>query len=380
MTKILFVIYSLTGGGAEKVLVDIVKNLDKTKYDITVIKTHDGNVYSSEIEQYAKYKSFFKDLKTGKTIIHKISNRLRKHCRNLVRKLPAKLQYKIFIKGDYDIEIAFLEGSAVKMIANSPNKKSQKYTWIHTDLEKNHWTKRFFKNLQEEIDSYQVFDRCFCVSDATRDAFERKMKNNRVQTLYNPVDEVNIVKCSSEKIDNWQKKKFTIITVGRLVEAKGYDRLLRIHNNLIKEGYDYELLIVGQGSQEKELKKYIDDNILHETVKLLGFQSNPYKYMLQADLFVCSSRAEGFSTVATEATILGIPIVTTNCSGMTELLGESKYGLIVENNEDDLYQGLKRILDDKSLYHEYQKQAQIRANDFKIKPRIEEIERIFDSN
>ena len=79
-------------------------------------------------------------------------------------------------------------------------------------------------------------------------------------------------------------------------------------------------------------------------MKLLGFVDNPYRLMSQCDLFVCSSVAEGFSTAATEALILGLPVVTTDCSGMEELLGKEECGLIVDNDEEALYKGLDAIL------------------------------------
>ena len=74
-----------------------------------------------------------------------------------------------------------------------------------------------------------------------------------------------------------------------------------------------------------------------------GFQSNPYSYMKRSDLYVCSSYVEGFSTVVSEAVILGIPVVTTESSGMREILGDSEYGLITENSDESLYQGMKKM-------------------------------------
>lgn len=375
MKKILFLIETLQGGGAEKVLADITKNIDKNKYEITVMKMYEGDFYRKDIEKNAKFRNFtFCFEEKNHSYIKKFLLKFR----GLIYRLPANIQYRLFIREKYDIEIAFLEGAAVKIIANSSNRKSRKYTWVHVDLEKQHWSKQYFKNLEQEIKAYKVFDKCFCVSDTTREAFERRMQNTNAQTLYNPVDEVNIVNLSLEEINNWEKKKFTIITAGRLKEQKGYDRLLEVHNKLINKGYDYELLILGDGEKKKEIQKYINENNLSKTVKLLGFQSNPYKYMAKADLFVCSSRVEGYSLVVAESLVLKIPVVSTFCSGPVELLDYGKYGLVVENNEEAIYQGLKKILDDKNLYEHYKKQARIRARDFKIEQRITEIEEIFD--
>lgn len=100
--------------------------------------------------------------------------------------------------------------------------------------------------------------------------------------------------------------------------------------------------------------------------------------MKQCDLFVCSSRSEGFSTAVTEALILGIPVVTTMVSGMTELLGENQeYGIVVQNNEESLFQGIMTILNDQKLLEYYQNQAVIRGKDFMTEKTVEETQRLF---
>ena len=134
------------------------------------------------------------------------------------------------------------------------------------------------------------------------------------------------------------------------------------------------------GSDAKKLKKYIDNNDL-ENVKLLGYQENPYKYIKKADIFVCSSRAEGFSTVVSEAVILGKTIVTTECSGMREILGKNaEYGIICKNEEKDLYENLKRVLENKKIFEYYQNKIKERKNFFDMKNNIEKIEKIFQGD
>ena len=135
--------------------------------------------------------------------------------------------------------------------------------------------------------------------------------------------------------------------MGGLVQQKGYDRLLRIYNNIVKKEKNIHLYILGEGNQRKELEKYIRNNNLGDKVTLLGYKENPYKYVKKADLFVCSSYYEGYSTAVTEALIVGTPVITTLCSGMQELLDNGTYGMIVENNEESLYNGLKKLINDK---------------------------------
>ena len=102
----------------------------------------------------------------------------------------------------------------------------------------------------------------------------------------------------------------------------------------------------------------------------------PYSYLKKASFFVCSSRSEGFSTVITEALILGKTIVTTDCSGMHELLGESEYGLITKNNTEALQKGIIEIIENKELQSHYQVKSPERGKTFQLKNIIRQIESI----
>lgn len=376
--KILFVIDILKGGGAEKVLVDTVKYLDKDKFDITVLSVFDGGKYVGEIKKYAKYKFIFPQYKSS-NIINRISNSIKYRIAKFrLSSMNPSILYKKVIDEKYDYEVSFLEGYSVSIVNGSTNKESYKIAWIHTDLIKNPWSQNYYK-YKSEKNIYRCFNKIICVSEDVKKSFVEKfdIKEN-VEVRYNVINEKIILDRSKEDIDDINiSNKFKIISIGRLSKEKGYIRLLEVHNKLLGDGFAYELWIIGEGEQKNEIKQYIIDNKLNESVKLLGFKSNPYKYLRKCDLFVCSSVTEGFSTVATEATILGIPIVTTDCAGMNEILGNSEYGLITENSIDGLYEGLKKILEDKNLYMYYKNQAKERSSYFKLEQRIKEIEKLF---
>ncbi|MGL5384027.1 MAG: glycosyltransferase [Culicoidibacterales bacterium] len=370
--KVLFLTQTFGTGGAEKVLVDIVKNLDQSQFDVTVMKINHGNFYQAELEQYANCQSFLPEL-TGK--LANVTNFIMNRC---IQFLPTKWLARIFIRQAYDIEIAFLEGASVKIIAHSPNQNAKKLTWIHTDLQAEHITKNLYKSLAEEIQTYQKFEHCLCVSDAAKQAFEVKMENSKATTLYNPVDEKAVISKANEVITTWKKTKLTVVSVGRLHEHKGYDRLLEAHRQLVADGFDYELVILGEGAQRAKLEQFIVEHNLESSVKLLGFQANPYPYIKQADIFVCASRLEGYSLVVAEALILGKPVVSTKCSGPNELLQFGESGVVVENSWNGLYLGLKKVLEDEKQREFYAKKASERGSDFKIKNTIKKIERYFN--
>src|SRR5699024_509399 len=118
-----------------------------------------------------------------------------------------------------------------------------------------------------------------------------------------------------------QSDEIKIIGVGKLLKNKGFDRILHIAKKLLDEKFPVHVYILGDGPEREALNNYISENKMENQVTLLGYQLNPYKYIAQCDLFVCASYAEGFSTAATEALILGIPVCTVEVSGMREMLG-----------------------------------------------------------
>ena len=113
---------------------------------------------------------------------------------------------------------------------------------------------------------------------------------------------------------------------------------------------------------QDEIEGYLRENGISDSFTFLGYKTNPYKYVSKCDLFVCSSYAEGFSTAATEALIVGTPVCTVEVSGMREMLGKNnEYGIITENNEEALYEGIKKLLSDPHLLSRYKEKAKERG-------------------
>ena len=143
------------------------------------------------------------------------------------------------------------------------------------------------------------------------------------------------------------------------------------------EGYPIRLDILGEGAQRQELEAFLSENKLADSVVLLGYQTNPYKYVSKCDLFICASFAEGFSTAATEALIVGTPVCTVEVSGMKEMLGENnEWGIITENDEEALYQGIKKLLDDPALLTHYKEKAAQRGKDFSTEETVKAVEKM----
>lgn len=365
--KILFFIESLGGGGAEKVLTTLVKHIDKHRFDITVCTVMQQGIYTKEVEQYVSLISLIPFAQSK--LIYKVLYKL------IYNHLPMKWVYKLFVPKGNDIEIAFCEGFATKLLAASPCK--HKIAWVHIDLIANPWTQGLvFKNIKEERCAYSSFTKVVAVSEWAAKCFSMKF-NIPAITLNNPIDSEEIISKSTQGIPLSLKPNFRIVSAGRLVPQKGYERLIRIAGQLKREGFLFELWIVGDGSMRIELEQLIEENGVKDNTTLCGFQTNPYPYIKSGDLFVCSSRSEGYSTAVTEALILGIPVIATRCSGMDELLGaNNQWGIVCDNQEKALLNSLREILIDKQLYQWYKNKALARGTDFSIQRLMKPIENI----
>ena len=334
MKKILFFINTLHGGGAEKVLVDLVNNMNPEKYRITVQTLIDAGAHKNVLKDHIHYKAILKNAKLSKWVI---------------KLMPAKLVYNLFVKDNYDYEVAFLEGYPTRIIAKSTNRNAKKIAWLHTDLFRFPDSENAFTGYFTEKAAYQKFDRIVCVSNSVKESLIEKydIAGSKISTVYNVVDDEQI-RLKADQAEGVIERPDgpLIVSVGRLIAQKGYDRLLRIHKSLMDDGLQHTLWIVGEGEKRPELEAYIQENNL-QNVLLLGFQNNPYVYMAKADLFVSSSVAEGFSTVITESVVLGVPVLSTNTAGACEPVEAPRCSVVVET-EEELYQSIKRVLTDPS--------------------------------
>jgi len=375
--RVLFLIDDLNCGGAEKSLINLLRNLSSQKYFIDIFLIVNKGEYIKEVPSNVNIK----------TIIN--TNIKNKKIANIVIKIKLKLfrfylyrfnnisSYKKLVKNIYDVEIAFLEGMSTKIIANSKNLKSIKIAWVHTDLSKNHWYEKVYKNNNEERNSYKRFNKIIAVSEDAKKGFKKILGNDfNLNTINNIIDSYDILRKSNEykvTIDC-----FTICTVGNLKSVKGYERLIKVHAKLIKNGFYHKLIIIGEGSERLKLEKLISKLDVCNSIELKGQIENPYPYIKNSNLYVCSSFTEGFPLSVAEAIILEKPIVATKCTGTNELLGNGEYGIIIKNSEEGLYEGISRIINNQYLMHEYEAKTKKRAEMFDKLKIIEQLESVLD--
>ena len=365
MLKILFFIENLEAGGAEKVLRDLVNHMDQSKFAITV-----QTVWPCDAARL---------LAPG--ICYKTVYPVKNKANQLRYRAEAELGilYQLRVKDDYDIECAYLEMGPTKVMAASTNKKAKKLAWVHCDLTKAVGDLQSF--VQKSASWYARFDQIICVSKSVKESFDIIFQNRFDSTvLSNVIDDAAVRQNAQLPLPmDRKKRRFTVLSAGRLSGPKNYMRLLRAHHMLLNEGLEHDLWILGDGSERSKLERYVQENGLQDSVWMPGFIDNPYPYIREADLLACSSVYEGYSTFMTEGVILGKPIVTTDVSGMRELLGDSEYGLIVENDDEAFYQGLKRMLKDPVLQSKYAAMAESRGKQFSAEYLTKRSEEFFES-
>lgn len=364
MIKILFLIPTLGHGGAERVLVNLVNHMDKSVFDITVQTMFDTGIYQSQLDKKVKYIGGLPFYFRGNTVLYKL--------------LSPHLLYKLYIKKDYDIIVSYLQGTSARVVSGCTRPDTKLISWVHIQLDNEQQAYQVFRSKKEAQECYECFDEIACVSETVKEAFIKWFNVVcPINVYYNTVETEVIKNKAKEIVDDivFSKEQFNIVSVAKLTKIKGYDRLVRILKKLREDGLNVHVYIVGIGEEQEKLQKMIDDFGLHEHWTFVGFRENPYKYVDKADLYVCSSHREGFSTAVTESIIVGTPVVSTDCSGAKELLGyNNEYGIVVENTEEALYHGIKKMIADKDLYNKYKNGMSKRADKFCTSETVKKVE------
>ncbi len=363
MTKILFLIHDLHQGGAEKVLVNLVNNMDPEKFDISVTALFGGGVNEQFLKPHIKFRAVFPKTIPGNS--------------HLMKLFSPKRLHKWFIKEHYDIEISYLEGPSARIISGCTNQETKLVSWIHCTMKTAEETALGFRSVTEAKDCYNKMDTMVFVSETNRDAFLNVCPyTGQTAVLYNTNESDNILALAGEDTA-LPGDGFHWCGVGKLVPVKGFDRTVRIQKRLVANGYNTHLCILGEGPLKSELEKLAAQCGVADRVAFLGYQTNPYKYVAKCDLFVCASHSEGFSTAATEALIVGTPVCTVDVSGMREMLGENnEYGIVTDNDEEALYQGIKQLLDDPALLTHYKEKAAERGKSFSTEETVKAVEKM----
>lgn len=376
--KILIRIGSLRHGGAEKVLINFLKNLPEDKYEVDLLINLYTGMYIKEVPSWVKLHYLLKGEMITTNKPHEIPV---KAFRVLYQKMflwfPSLLYQFVLKDKKYDVEIGAIHGMYRELLS-SPQKDSKKIIWIQNDI----------FNLKEYtpdvIRQLFQFNRILVISNKLKEEMQKVAQNDRekqaVVKIFNPIDKQDTLKKANTAIDDYPFSNDipTFITIGTVYPQKGYDRLLDVHKKLIDEGLKHQIIIIGDGFEFEKTQTQLNELGLQETVKMLGFRSNPYPYLKKADFYVMSSRHEGFPTIIAEALILNKPVVSTDVSGIKDLLQDGKLGLIMPNSEDGIYEGMKKFLTDRELVSRYENEIKAADLPFVLEKSVAQLQEIID--
>jgi glycosyltransferase involved in cell wall biosynthesis len=358
MKKIVFLIDNLKGGGAEKAINIIVEGLyDKGLNHVVIL-----------LENQLDYK-----LKNG-IEVHSLSQRITKY--NFIL-LGFKL-LKLLKTLSPDIIYATNTKAQILSLITKPFYKAERITNIQVDLTKQYEGREYIFNLFNKL--LNNTDKFSFISYGIYENLKDKIPKKENIFIPNAVDFYEIDRLKTEGIEPeyehiFERKVF--ITIGRLTEQKGQWILLEAFSK-IEEGSN--LVILGSGEKEAELKDLAKTLGIEKNVFFLGFQKNPFKFLYNADIFVLSSLWEGFGNVIVEAMRCELPIISTDCpSGPREILSPCsdifhrlkrenelcEFGILTPVDDSvNLSNSMNKILEDDILQRKYKEQSILRVNDF----------------
>ena len=365
MKKILILVHDLAIGGVSTSLINVSRLLVNNHCDVT-IKTTENVVSDNVLERLDKRIHIEIMDEKRFPILEKLP-----YLRNFyesgcwtTRNSP-KTVYQHYVhkneRNQYDVEIAFYFGRPVKAIVGSDNKKAKKIMWIRLGfLDQGNFAA--FETKTKEIDGFRNFDKIIGVSEDVVSDFVNNtgINDGRVVAIHNFLDKENIDRCLQEECP-LKKDRFTISCVCRLAPIKNTMALLHVINRLQKKGLDCACWFIGDGPVRTEMEAYIKANDVKNIV-ITGYEKNPHKYVKASDLYVSTSLMEGYPNTIADSMYIGTPIVSTRCVGAPNILRDGKYGILTDFDEESIYQGIKKMMTEKSVYEHYK--SVIKAFDF----------------
>ena len=360
MKKILIVTDDKQMGGVSILLEDILKNISpKIKVDLMILNNNGNCLENLNKNINIIYGTKFFDI-IGIHLKTLIKN---KNIIGILKKIyliflmktgliknKIKRERKKLDVEKYDLEIAFKDSFCTVFTAYGNS--FEKIQWIHSDYSKVNYLKNYHK-LYLKI--FKMFDKFVVVSEPSKKCFN-EVYGNKEKTIVinNYIDTNKIIEKSKLDDIKLSDKKINLISVGRLHKDKCFDSLIKVIHKLKEENSfkDCHLTLVGGGDEFEKLNNLVNDLNLTEEISLVGNKTNPFVYLKNADLFVLPSKHESFGNVVIEALVLNVPVISTEVANIKNML-DKKYGMIVKNNEEGLYKGLKNILNSKNKLKEY---------------------------
>lgn len=366
--RLLFAIDSLHCAGAEKSLVTLLSMLDYSKYEVDLQLFG----YGGEFEKILpKEVNLLKPLKYTNFAEQSMINSL-KSCNKIdnIRMLCSRIKYSTKIRFGkltnaqkarvywqsvnnviennnkiYDIAISYAQGIPTfyvsdKIIAN------KKFAWVNVSYRLEDKDKEF------QSKYYDKYNKIVAVSNSAKEVFLETFPKykNKIEIIYD-INNFNFILKMSDMEDVYKDNfdGIKLLTIGRLDNQKGYDMALDACKILKEKGINFRWYVLGKGPLKSDIEEYIKKHELEEYFILLGVKANPYPYIKESDIYVQTSRFEGFGLAIAEARMLNTPVVTTEFDAVYNQMIQGKNGLVVNMNSESIANGILELINNVEL-------------------------------
>ena len=371
MKKVLFVIDSLHCAGAEKSLTTLLSLLDYSKYDVDLQLFGYGGALE---ELVPKEVNILKPMEYIKFSSLSTKNAVIKSLKNMnFKMLNSRLKFSLAIRKnnysnaqkarvywqkvsnvieknnkEYDIAISYAQGVPTFYVAEKVCAK-KKLAWVNVSYKLEDEDRVF----QEQF--YDKYNKIVAVSDSAKNIFLETFPKytDKLEIIYD-INDADFIKKMSDQGQSYNDNYtgLRILTIGRLANQKGYDIALEACKILKEKGIEFKWYSLGIGPLKEEIEKYINENNLENNFKLLGVKSNPYPFIKDCDIYVQTSRFEGFGIAIAEARMLNKPVVTTRFDAVYNQMKDRKNGLVVDMNSQGIVNGILELINNKKLTNE----------------------------
>ena len=371
--KLFILIPSLEKGGIERSMSRLSRGLLDSGWDVSIISEKPSKESISYFDERVKL------LSLGSSFINQNSNiifsifknilyyfKIKKYIKKYspdvllaVKNIPVSIFLKIILKNKFKL-----------IIREAVNPKYSSIT------QRSLLSRIFVNNLKKLL--YPNADNIIAISEGVKQSLVKNfnLDSSKIQTIYNPSADEKILSLAKEDIDrDLISNRPLIVSIGRLTKQKDHITLLKAFNK-IHSNIDCNLYIIGEGSERRNLEKFIKNNNIDDKVKLLGYQNNPWKFLSKSNLFVLPSIWEGFGNVIVESMLIGIPVISSDCpSGPREILNNGKSGKLFQVGDyNHLANIIKEIISsDNSELINY---AKLRSKDFTIEKITQEYQKV----
>ena len=381
--RVLFVIESLVCAGGEKSLTTLLNLFDYDKYDVDLQLFRYGGEFEEllpkQVELLPPLEYF---VETQNSIFQQIKNCIKSPSKFKI--LFSRISYSIQLrlkktgsfqqavifwkaarksfkpsKRRYDIAVAYAQGAPTFYIADCVN-ANKKIAWINAIYVMEGKYKDF------SIEKYDKYNKISCVSDTAYEEFVNcfpMFKSNTFVTKDindgNFIKKMSLMKSNAKNEMQTSDGVYKILTVGRFAWPKGYDIATEACKILKEKGIKFKWFVLGKGPKEQEIRQYVRNFDIEDCFILLGTRANPYPYFYETDIYVQTSKMEGYGLTIAEARVLNKPVVTTRFDSVYAQMIDGENGLVVDMNAQAVADGVEKLINNVDLYNhivEYQKQ------------------------